>query len=419
MSLLYAATSHAQQDGKTLDTEIDYDFSPLLKVKGPVDESGVPQYYGFLMMKGKLNGYYDIAGGLNDYNTFRLYEMDVWSDKSNDFQSVQMDLGQSQLAFRGEHVMPGGERFVGYMEADFWNAEERMRLRHLWIDYKFIHIGQDWSNFGDKDIWPNVYDWDGPPSGVWRRNPMIQFYYKPAVWEYTFAFEFADPTIDGFNNPLDSNVAVLPLTVPDLSTSVRFNWKKNHIRLSGLYRHLRYQENSTTEVQPGYGVSLSGFINTKEETNPFQFQVTYGQSIGSYLVGSAGMNYDAYYASDQTFEQIPAFGSWVSYEHYFNAEWHANICTGYTIYSSDVISDFNIPDIEYLAINTNMTYQYRYILVNLMYDLLPNMNIGCEYNIGKKEQRYEGTIFTDNGTLSELNAAKWAQRISFGSFFYF
>jgi len=47
------------------------------------------------------------------------------------------------------------------------------------------------------------------------------------------------------------------------------------------------------------------------------------------------------------------------------------------------------------------------------------MNIGCEYNIGKKEERYEGTIFTDNGTVSELNAAKWAQRISFGSFFYF
>jgi len=156
----------AQTSGKTFGNEVTFVTPPNLRLVSTEKLNGKPLFDYFILVKAKLNGIYDISGGLQDYETFNVGQIDVWG--SDNTQRFWMDMHQTQIRFRGQRETEMGT-FIGYLEGDFWGGNKHFRLRHAWVDFKFIHFGQDWSFFGDKDIWPNVLDWDGPPSGVWHR----------------------------------------------------------------------------------------------------------------------------------------------------------------------------------------------------------------------------------------------------------
>ena len=175
--LTLAFASQAQvvmNSGKTFDDDpINFVKPPILRTTSKDSINGKPLFDAFFLIKAKLNGIYDIRGGLQESSTFNMARVNVF--ESDDTKRFSMDMQQSQLRFRAQRETSKGT-FTGYLEADFWGGDNVFRLRHLWFEYKFIKFGQDWSFFGDKEVWPNIFDWDGPSSGVWRREPQLIFY---------------------------------------------------------------------------------------------------------------------------------------------------------------------------------------------------------------------------------------------------
>ena len=150
-----------------------------------------------------------------------------------------------------------------------------------------------------------------------------------------------------------------------------------------------------------------------------QFQFEGGRGIGAYLVSFGGSNYDAAPDGEGNMETLPTFGGWVSYEHWFSRRWHANIVAGFAWFSSHEIQEYFIPGPGWDALNSSVQVDHQYIVLNLMYDPLPGLIFGIEYNLGRKDTRHEGEIITEDETLTVVEKGRTAQRISFGAFFNF
>ncbi len=55
----------------------------------------------------KLNGYYDVYGGLQDSETFNIGLINVFG--IDDSQSFKMDLYQTQIFIQGDYIIKGGK----------------------------------------------------------------------------------------------------------------------------------------------------------------------------------------------------------------------------------------------------------------------------------------------------------------------
>ncbi|PIB34215.1 hypothetical protein BFP72_01600 [Reichenbachiella sp. 5M10] len=404
--------------GKTFDTNL-YSFAklPILNWRSDQQINDQPAWEGFLLVKAKLNGIYDITGGLQDQETFNVGQIDVWGTDNR--KRFAMDLSQTQVRLWSKRKTEKGD-FIGYLEGDFWGGNGHFRLRNAWFDYRFVHIGLDWSVFGDKDIWPNVLDWDGPPSGVWRRAPQIKFYHKDSnQWTYEFALENPGAEFQ-FNEEVAPEITPTYAVMPDLIAAAKKQFGKHYLRLSTIYRHLSYDYAGDNQSVPGYGAALSGYIQTHAtKTNALQFQFVAGKGIASYLASFGGRNYDGVPTGNGEIAAIPVFGSWISYEYWFLSHWHCNLVLGLSDFKTDKITNIEIDEPGYLATDTSVKLNHYYLVLNLMYDPTPGLSFGIEYNLGNRDIQYDGTIYTDQGTLQHIDQSRAAQRVSFGVFFDF
>ena len=403
--------------GMTFGTEVEFVDEPHFRLKSDEIVNGRPKYDYFMYIKAKLNGIYDIEGGLQDQETFNIGRIDVWgTDDSNRFW---MDMHQSQIRFRGQNETKYGP-VIGYLEGDFWGGSKGFRLRHLWVEYKFIHFGQDWTFFGDKEIWPNVFDWDGPPSGVWRREPELRFIFKgKSDWQYEFGIGNPGAELT-FNTDIDDQVEPANQSMPDVIGAINKKTKSGHFRLTAIYRSLKYKTSGVEDSVAGYGATFSGYIGTgKDKKNPVQFQLVAGQGIATYLVSFSGLNYDAAPDGNGNMEAIPTYGGWASYEHWFSKKWHGNVVAGYEDFQTHTINSYEIPGPDYQAENSEVKATHYYGLVNVMWDWLPNLVLGLEYNWGKKDTIHQGLIDTGDEIITRLEQGRGAQRVSFGVFFNF
>jgi len=80
---------------------------------------------------------------------------------------------------------------------------------------------------------------------------------------------------------------------------------------------------------------------------------------------------------------------------------------------------YAIPGPRYFGLNSTVSLDMLYGLVNLMFDPVPNLVFGLEYNYGYKRSTHEGTIATPQGVVEKIDESRNAHRISFGVFFDF
>lgn len=392
-----------------------------LRLQTPDSTNGRPTWQSYIFFKMKLNGVYDISGGLQGSETFNLNKIDVWG--TDNTPNFWMDMHQSQIRLFGSHEI-GKHQAIGYFEGDFWGGSNKMRLRMAYINYKFFQFGQDWSFFGDKEIWPNVFDWDGPSSGIWRRDPFLQFYFwTENDWKFEFGIEAPGAQISYIDN-LDStfmNASGNP--IPDFIATIKKKTSWGHIRLAGIARWLPYRENGNLNFVNGYGGALSGYIKTgKKYHNPIQFQIVYGTGIATYVVSFDGANYDAMTDGYGNMKSVPVVGGWISYEHWFNDFIHVNFVGGLTDFISPQLSSLEVPEGGFIVTDGHINLDFYYGLVNFMVDPFENFTVGLEFNYGNRDNKYTGIEYPVRQILSSENShsqSRSATRISFGLFYDF
>ena len=378
--------------------------------------NGLPKLKGSVGANLKLNGYYDVFGGLQESETFNVGMIDVFG--TDDSQSFNMDLYQTQIKLEAAYVEKDGEMVYALVEFDFWGGNGHMRLRKAFVESRHWQIGQNWNNFGDEAIWPNIMEWEGPPSGIWIRSPHIKYSnnFKRDNWIYEISIEAPITNYVSFQE-IDLDVEEAYQVTPDLTFAVKNRYDWGHIRLSSILRNVRYKQNDQTDNFLGYGLAFSGIYATERKNN-LQFQMVAGKGITAYMTSISGLGYDGYTNNSDQFVSTPAFGGWISYEYFFTPRLHSNIVFGSTKYDFADVKEFILKgkeDIEEAVVQGDFYNFHYYGIINLMYEPFPRMTIGLELDYGAKDIDFNGII---NDDFIDDSKSRDAMRISFGFMFY-
>jgi len=377
---------------------------------------GKPKVKGSIGVNLKLNGYYDFFGGLQDSETFNVGAINAFG--TDDSGSLKVDMYQTQIKMESAFMTKKGNEIRAMIEFDFWGGNGHMRLRKAYVATEHWLVGQNWVVYGDDELWPNIMEFEGPPSGVWVRSPQITYLntFKNKVWEYTLSLSAPKVDYDKYGE-LEPLLNEANQTTPDFMAALKYKKQWGHLRFSSVLRNVNYIYNDEQDNFIGYGFALSGIYRMKRDS--FQFQITGGKGISAYNTSVQGFGYDGYPTVNNEVDATPSYGGWASYELFYSPKFHSNFVIGYTQYLLNdlnrvvITDDFGSSD---ALANGNVNNYHYYGIVNLMYDPIDRMIIGVELDYGNKKIDYDGTledIYVDD------NKTRDAMRVSFGVMYSF
>ena len=396
---------------------ISYSQERYLTVKAQDSINGELRFKASLGANIKLNGYYDVYGGLQNNETFNIGLINVFGD--DDSGSFKMDMYQTQIKFESTVMTKEGRKIQAVVEFDFWGGNGHMRLRKAYVEFDHWQIGQNWASFGDEAIWPNIMEWEGPPSGIWVRSPHIKYFNTIGDnpdWRYIIALDA--PIID-YNRfgEIEPLLEEANQVMPDLVLGIKHEKDWGHFRFATIFRNITYNYESEKDNFFGYGFSFSGIL--KKNRNNFQYQLTAGQGISAYITSVGGFGYDGFPTSNGDFKPTPAYGGWASYEYYFTEKIHTNMVLGYTRFFTNDAERFILTNNSMtgdVIANGDVNNVHGYGIVNVMYDPFERMTFGLELDYGIKKLEASGSL---NNSLFDIEESRDAMRISFGLMFYF
>ncbi|WP_293610993.1 DcaP family trimeric outer membrane transporter [Ponticaulis sp.] len=288
----------------------------------------------------------------------------------------------------------GGRQVSGYFEMDFLGSvqgNERVsnsfspRLRRAYLDFDGLRFGQDWSTFQNTSAIPESASFLVLSDGmIFMRQPMVRI--TRGNWQ--FALENGNATVTpvgGGRVEADSNV------LPDLVGRYNFSGDFGNVSVAALARQLRYETTGIEEETFGYGISVSGRVNTGGRDD-IRFSLTGGEGIGRYI-GLNAANGAALDPATGELEAIPSVGGLIAWRHPFGETARINIG-----YSGLFIDN---PDF----VPTSMTQSVQSVYSAVLWDVAPRVTMGAEVLFGTRE--------TEAGTSGDLSRFTFSTKYAF------
>ncbi len=199
---------------------------------------------------------------------------------------------------------------MGFIEMDFYGGggNEKIsnsahpRLRHAFIKYKNIFVGQSWSTLMNTSAIPEAADFAGPTQGlVFIRQSQIRYTMGnfQVSLENPYTWGGAD---DGAND-----------SVPDVIARYNLKGDWGNVSVSGLARQLNVDANNT---DTGIGYSVAGRIKTFGKDD-VRFQV-HGGNVGRYVGIGSGLD-----VANGEAEETTAY--LVAYRHFWSEDLRSTV----------------------------------------------------------------------------------------------
>ncbi|NME66622.1 DcaP family trimeric outer membrane transporter [Flammeovirga aprica] len=272
----------------------------------------------------KLNSLYDFHG-LSRTGGFPPYDIPVGKDNKLN-TGFYMSARQSRLGISSNILTDQGYiRF--YLEADFiggGNALDYFRLRHAYVQYGYLTIGQTWTTFTDLFSTPLTVDNEGPSSSSSTRQGLIRYEKKVGKSENEFAISLETPT-----KTFSDTIAVDQRQLwPDVASRYKVTMPRGQIQVAGIVRVLS-QHNPDDQVisKMGFGMMISG-KNTFKEKHKIYYQIIGGRGVTRYISAFSSYNLDAVASPDNDIYVPFTAGGYFTYEYYFKQNIFLNLVNG-------------------------------------------------------------------------------------------
>jgi hypothetical protein len=350
-----------------------------------------------------FNGYVKIDALVSQYSDGTLGPQSIGRDfyipsltpVGGEDEGTQFDahVRQSRFRFTADNELSNGEKIKGVLEFDLQvvpDGDERisnsrqLRIRHGFITYKKLTIGQTWTTFFDVKGLPDTLDFIGNTDGsIFVRQPLIK--YKSGGFE--IALENPETTITPFGG--GARIVADDNSVPDLIGRYTYAPKWGHISVAAIARQLSLQNdqngNSIDATDTGFGVTATSKIDLGQDDLRLTFFT--GTGLGRYAALNAANA--AVLTADNELETIDSTGFALAYRHIWNEQWRSSL----------VYSQFNADnDVDLTGISaTEQTYSTR---VNLIYSPSKELKFGLEYTFAQRT--LENNL---DGDLSRLQAS--------------
>jgi hypothetical protein len=348
--------------------------------KDSVDDK--PKIEGFVGFSVRLSATEDFFG-LQGSSTFNIANIPPNDADGRQGPRFAVDLRQTRLkaGFTARGTPLGA--IESYIEADFYgpNNAATLRLRHAYVEFQRIRLGQYWSTLADMDASPRTADFDGPTTGILVRSAMVR--YSTTTWKGTtpaskgtfFTASLEAPRADTRFSPTSDTLttpAFQPL--PDLVANVRWEKTWGHLQLAGVVRDLRYRDAATNQNHDlfGRGLVFSGAVKTTKAGSQAMFQAIAGKGIQRYLVSLSGFNIEAIpdTVGSSTLIPLATYGGFAAYDHVWNKKYHSTAVIGGTAVPHNTEG---LPEPPFRGLYTS---------VNLFWDGAPNLTLGPEIEYG-------------------------------------
>jgi hypothetical protein len=259
-----------------------------------------PEYRGFLIQsRDRLSGLrligslrvlalYDLKG-LQGARDFSVYDIPVGPANVTEGR-YYMEASQTRFGFEASTRRSStAPELFGRLEADFRGSNNTMRLRHAFVRWGAIQVGQTWTTAAHVSTMPNTVDAEGPNSAVSLRSVQIRWtqLLRPGL---RLAVAAENPALD--TGTLSPGAPVSP-RIPDFVGHLRGVRGDRELQVAGILRGLPYRETSgNVRDIAAWGLVASGRFALRENRDEFLFQGVWGKGISRYVAGFTGRGLD-------------------------------------------------------------------------------------------------------------------------------
>ncbi len=249
----------------------------------------------------------------------------------------------------------------------------------VYLEWGWLKGGLDYTLWFNQAAAPDTLDFEGPNSIPYVRFPQIRLkvpfeFFNVGSGNYLF-FGLEDAPSE----------VTLPDSVPDANVVNRYpsiiaKWiyepQWAHVELAGLYRRLKAQGTDYSSTVDGWGLALSGQLQTFGEDNLI-LAGEVGQALGAYSQDTDGLGLDAAprSATDQNLKAIPAAGAWAGYQHWWNSSLRSTATYGFFTLDNNFDPTPN---------PVGTFHQTQYASVNIIWSPIPSIDMGVEYIYGRR-----------------------------------
>ncbi|MDR0407130.1 MAG: porin [Holosporales bacterium] len=299
-----------------------------------------------------------------------------------------------------------------FLECDFFGAQDLvggenttnqalLRVRHVYVEYGPLIIGQYWGAFCDHNAFFDGVDFSPPVGGVSLRSPQIRYTHHVGDDLHVIAtienpegecldtngkanFTKANGrySLDQSSNKAFNNLVVDQC--PDIGFSVVFDKQdKGHFSFRSALRHLHTKKSEKKSDVIGAVAGIGGVLKIFKD-NEINAQINGGRGGGRYMFEIGGTG--AFLDTDSKLHAQHTVGGMLAYKHFWGKSIWSDVGLGY-IY---------IKNHDYLRrtkTQNPVNRELRSLNVNLHWrpSGFENMRIGTEYIWGQRKTEMHGS----------------------------
>ena len=234
----------------------------------------------------------------------------------------------SRLWFDASTELDTGDKLGARFEMDFFGGSlgntaatntYGATVRHAYLTWNNLLVGQTWSNFMDTTALIDAVDFIGPTDAVvFVRQPQIRYTHGPL----TVSLENPETTVQPFGGA--PRVITGDNSVPDLIARYTHKADWGHFGVAGMARQLKYEPVAgSSDTATGFAASISGLVKLGERTD-IRYQATGGEGFGRYI-GLATIQQDAMADAAGNIDALGGWAAYVGLRHVFNPKLRGNL----------------------------------------------------------------------------------------------
>ena len=240
-------------------------------------------------------------------------------------------------------------------------------VRHAYITWNNLLIGQTWSNFMDTAALIDSVDFVGPTAAlVFVRQSQVRYTSGP----WSVSIENPETTVQPFaggprviagDNSMPAVIARYPH---------RANW--GPFGVAGMARQLKYEPIAGVEDSAtGFAATVSGLVKLGDRTD-IRYQVTGGEGFGRYI-GLATVQQDAMADAAGNIDALSGWAGYVGLRHAFNPTVRGNVFYARSQWDNDTaLTGFGV------------TRRVHSAHANLIWSPVPKLDLGVEAIWGER-----------------------------------
>ena len=358
---------------------------------------------GFIKMDAMLSSYSD-GDVVDGYGRDYYAPSQIVPGQEPDTTELDMTARNSRFNFKTVTETENGKSITSFIELDFsttGGGNEVVsnsyvpRLRHAFVKYDGLLVGQTWSNFMNVGALPEVADFIGPSeSTVFIRQPQVRY----TMGDLAVALE--NPQTTGAGDSGDNGM------IPDITASYKIKAGNADLVVAALIRQLTfdgkpdfYDTDNTIGADDiaaadgddtttmGYGLNLSGKMMIGKDD--LKFSATVGKGVGRYV--GLGAVADAALV-DGDLEASETTAAFVAYRHHWNSEWRSSVVYG--MLSADYDD----------SVTTGVT-DASSVRVNVMRSPVKKLTYGAEFSTA--------TVEREGGDEASMNRLYFTTKYAF------